>query len=395
MSNISYPQVFLKPHEHRRIKDGHLWAFSNEIANIEGDPSPGGLIELRDSRQAFLGIGYYNAHSLITVRLLTREKEEIDHSFFSRRIREALVYRQRVLPGAQAFRLLFGESDGLPGLVVDCYRDQLVLQCFSLGIENLLSPICEALIDILSPKLIYERNDIPLRHLEGLPQRKGLLRGAPVEPLTISLNGLSVVVDIQNGQKTGLFLDQAQNHSAVASYSKGRKVLDCFSYQGGFAFACAKAGATSVMAVDESKPALEIADNNSDRNGLQDIIEWFQADAFEVLRDQVQRREQFDLIILDPPSFAKSKSDLPQARKALREINIQAMKLLSRSGILATCTCSHHISDEDFLVLLRSASGDADRSFRILEWRAQSPDHPILLSMPETHYLKCVILEVA
>jgi len=385
----------LKPHEHRRIKDGHLWAFSNEIARIEGDPTPGGLVELRDNRQGFLGIGYYNAHSLIAVRLLTREKEEIDRSFFSRRIREALVYRQRVLSGAQALRLLFGESDGLPGLVVDCYRDQLVLQGFSLGIENLLSPICDALIEILSPRLIYERNDIPMRHLEGLPQRKGLIRGAPVEPLTLSLNGLAIAVDIQNGQKTGLFLDQVQNQKAVADYAQDRNVLDCFCYQGGFALTCARAGASHVMAVDESKPALEVADRNSERNGLQDKIEWYRADVFEVLRDQVQRREKFDLVILDPPSFAKSKADLPNARKAMKEINSLAMKLLAEGGILASFICSHHISGEDFLALLRSASGDAGRSFRILEWRTQSPDHPILLAMPETHYLKCAILEVA
>jgi len=389
------PKVSLKPQEHRRIKNGHLWVFSNEIARIEGDPPPGGLVELRDSRQAFLGIGYYNAHSLVAVRLLTREREEIDGNFFARRIREAFSYRQRVLPGAQSYRLLFGESDGFPGLVVDSYQDRLVIQCFSLGIENLIAPVCDALTEILSPKLIYERNDIPLRHLEGLPQRKGLLRGAPVEPLTIPINGLSISVDIQNGQKTGLFLDQVLNQKAAAAYAKDRKVLDCFCYQGGFALACAKAGATHVMAVDESKPALEVADRNSERNDLQDKIEWYQADVFKVLRDQVQRHEKFGLIILDPPSFARSKADLPNARKALKEINSLAMRLLSPGGVLVTCTCSHHVSSEDFLVLLSSASGNTGRSFRILESRTQSPDHPILLSMPETHYLKCVILEVS
>ncbi len=311
-----------------------------------------------------------------------------------RRIREAFAFRLRVLPAASTYRLLFGESDGLPGLVVDCYQGRLVLQCFSLGIENLISPICDALTEILSPQLIYERNDILLRHLEGLPQRKGLLRGSPIEPLTVSLNGLSLAVDIENGQKTGLFLDQAQNQRAVAAHAKDRKVLDCFCYQGGFALACAKAGASHVMAVDESRPALELADRNAERNGLEDKIEWYRADAFEVLRDQVQRRERFDLIILDPPSFAKSRADLPTARKALKEINAQAMKLLSKGGILATCTCSHHVTDEDFSTLLRAASGNAGRSFRILEWRTQAPDHPILLAMPETHYLKCAILEV-
>jgi 23S rRNA (cytosine1962-C5)-methyltransferase len=222
-----------------------------------------------------------------------------------------------------------------------------------------------------------------------------LLRGLPVEPLIISLNGLSLAVNIENGQKTGLFLDQVLNQKAAAAYAKDRKVLDCFCYQGGFALACAKAGASQVIAVDESKQALELADQNSERNGLQDCIEWYQADAFKVLRDQVQRHDKFDLIILDPPSFARSKADLPNARKALKEINSLAMKLLSKGGVLLTCTCSHHVSSEDFLALLSSASGNTGRSFRILEWRTQSPDHPILLSMPETHYLKCVILEVA
>ena len=264
------PKVTLKPREHRRINNGHLWVFSNEIARIEGDPSPGGLVELRDSRQAFLGIGYYNSHSLVAVRLLTREREEIDANFFARRIREAFAYRQRVLPGAQSYRLLFGESDGLPGLVVDSYQDRLVLQCFSLGIENLIAPVCDALTDILSPKLVFERNDIPLRLLEGLPQHKGLLRGLPVEPFIISLNGLSLAVNIENGQKTGLFLDQVLNQKAAAAYAKDRKVLDCFCYQGGFSLACAKAGASQVIAVDESKQALELADQNSERNGLQD-----------------------------------------------------------------------------------------------------------------------------
>lgn len=341
-----------------------------------------------------MGIGYYNAHSLIAVRLLTREREEIDRAFFVRRIREALAYRRRILPTAQAFRLLFGESDGLPGLVVDCYQDRLVLQSFSLGIDNLLSPICDALMETLSPKLIYERNDIPLRLLEGLSQRKGLLRGGPIEPLTVSLSGLSLAVDIQDGQKTGLFLDQVQNYVAVSAYAKDRKVLDGFCYQGGFSLACAKAGATRVMAVDESRPALEVSDRNGQHNGLEDKIDWFQADVFEVLRDQVQRKEVFDLVILDPPSFARSKADLTKAGKALKEINVQAMKLLSPAGLLATCTCSHHITGGDFLTLLRSAAGNAGRSFRILEWRTQSPDHPVLLAMPETHYLKCAILEV-
>jgi 23S rRNA (cytosine1962-C5)-methyltransferase len=209
------------------------------------------------------------------------------------------------------------------------------------------------------------------------------------------LNGLSLAVNIENGQKTGLFLDQVLNQKAAAAYAKDRKVLDCFCYQGGFSLACAKAGASQVIAVDESKQALELADQNSERNGLQDRIEWYQADAFKVLRDQVQRHEKFDLIILDPPSFARSKADLPNARKALKEINASAMKLLSKGGVLVTCTCSHHVSCEDFLALLSSASGNSGRTFRILESRTQSPDHPILLSMPETHYLKCVILEVA
>jgi 23S rRNA (cytosine1962-C5)-methyltransferase len=385
--------ITLKKNEDRRINNGHLWAFSNEILAISGDPLAGDIVELRASAGALLGIGFYNPHSLIAVRLLTRRDEEIDFGFFSGRIQSALSLRRKLFPNSETFRLIHGESDFLPGLVVDKYNDQIVVQTFSYGMDKRLTLICDVLEALFHPRAIVERDDLPVRSLEGLEQRKGVARGEAA-PAVIAEHGIRYTVDLLEGQKTGFFLDQRENRRVIRRYSKGMRVLDCFCNEGGFALNAAYADASEVTGIDVSGQAIQHAIENSSLNNLGGKTSFVPRDCFEYMEEAARRGEKFGLIILDPPSFAKSKKSVSRAKKGYKELHSYAYRLLGPGGILATASCSHHVFEETFLDIIHESARAAGRSISILEWHGASPDHPVLPGMPETRYLKFAIVAV-
>jgi len=384
-------QLTLKRNEEHRIAGGHLWVFSNEIQSIDGQPQSGDVVRILDSRGKDLGIAFYNPHSLIAARLLATSEEEIGTGFFSTRIASALALRRTLFPGSETFRLVHGESDFLPGLVIDKYEDACVLQTFSAGMERRLPEICDALSSLLHPRGIVERNESPLRSLEGLELRKGILRGS-VETVSFIEEGIKYAVDLLEGQKTGFFLDQRENRRAIRRYARGSAVLDCFSNDGGFSLNSAAGGAVSVLGVDASESAVMRASANAATNGLD--AEFVCRDAFEFLRHLTAGEQRFGLIILDPPSFAKSKKSLAKAKRGYKELHTLALKLLSPGGILATASCSHHIFEETFLEIVQSSAQSAHRQVKLLEWRGAAPDHPVLPGMPETRYLKMGIFQI-
>jgi len=385
--------VTLKKNEDRRINNGHLWAFSNEIQGVAGEPAAGDIVELRNHSGKSLGIGFYHPHSLIAVRLLSRREEEIDFQFFRGRIQSALDLRRKLFPASETFRLIHGEGDFLPGLIVDKYDDCLAIQVFSFGMDKRLTLICDVLESLLHPRAIVERNDVPLRSLEGLEQRKGVLRGS-LSPVTVTEHGLKYAVELLEGQKTGQFLDQRENRKAIRRYAKEGRVLDCFCNDGGFALNAASGGASEVTGIDTSEPAIRRASNNATLNGLAAKAKFHAADGFEYLEGAIQRKEKFDLIILDPPSFAKSKKTVVKAKRGYRELHTSAYRLLNEGGILATASCSHHIYEDTFLEIIQESARAAGRTISLLEWRGASPDHPVLPGMTETRYLKFAVLSV-
>jgi 23S rRNA (cytosine1962-C5)-methyltransferase len=386
--------VTLKKNEDHRIINGHLWAFSNEIQKIDGELHAGDIIELRNHAGKFLGIGFYNPHSLIAVRLLSRQENvEIDFQFFRKRFETALVLRKKLYPSSDTFRLIHGESDFLPGLIVDKYDDYLSIQAFSAGMERRMTLICDVLESLLHPKGIVERNEQPIRTLEGLEQRKGVLRGT-IAPVTINENGVKFTVDILEGQKTGFFLDQHENRNAIHKYAKDAQVLDCFCNEGGFALHAAVAGASHVTAVDISEPTITQARKNADLNNVASQTEFIVQDAFEYLKAAVEKKQTFDVVILDPPSFAKNKKAIVRARRGYKDIHMYALQLLKPGGILATASCSHHIYEETFLEIVNTSARATGRNINLLEWHGAAPDHPVLPAMPETRYLKFGVFHV-
>ena len=385
--------VTLKKNEDLRITRGHLWAFSNEIKAIDGDPQAGDLVTLRNFAGRFLGIGTYNPHSLIAVRLLSREEEEIDFQFFQKRIASALELRKKIFPASDSFRLIHGEGDFLPGLIVDKYNEYLSIQTLSAGMEKRLTLICDVLESLLHPRGIVERNEIAVRQLEGLELRRGAIRGSAGTP-TISEYGIRYSVDLLEGQKTGFFLDQRENRKSIRRYSKGARMLDCFCNDGGFALHAAFADAAEVTGVDVSGTSIERAGSNAASNGLGEHVRFTEADAFEYLKSSVEEHQQFDLVNLDPPSFTKNRKSVLAAKRGYKEIHLNALRLLKPGGILATSSCSHHITEETFLDIIGECSRLAGRDLHLLEWRGASPDHPVLPSMPETRYLKFGIFHV-
>lgn len=387
----SIPIVHLRKNSERRLDIGHLWVFSNEVADVTGNPSAGDPVEVRSQTGRFLGLADYNPHSLIACRIITRSHTPPDVPFLTRKTHAAWELRKRLFPGEDSYRLIFGESDLLPGLVVDKYADVLVLQTLTAGMEKRKEEIVQALETVLHPSAIFERNDSPLRALEGFPQTSGVLRGALPETLTITQSGLKFEIDVAEGQKTGFFLDQRENRLALAPYVQGARVLDCFSYTGAFSLFAASLGAASVRGIDISEKAIEGARRNAELNGFAERCRFETGDVFKTLRES---RDQYDLIILDPPSFTRNKSQLPDARRGYQNLNAMAMRMLSPSGILVTCSCSHHLEEEDFRGVLARAGREARRTLRLLEFRSQSRDHPVLLAMRETRYLKCAIIEV-
>jgi 23S rRNA (cytosine1962-C5)-methyltransferase len=385
--------ITLKKHEDRRLTDGHLWVFSNEIAEITGEPAAADIVRVRIHGGKPLGSGFYNPHSLIACRILTTLDEEIDFEFFRRRISAALGLRRKLYHSAETFRIVHGESDYLPGLVIDKYNEYVTVQTFSAGMDTRLTLICDVLDSVLKPAGIVERNESPLRLLEGLELRKGVLRGS-VAPTTVAEHGIKFLVDPAQGQKTGFFLDQRENRKAFRRYAKDADVLDCFCNEGGFALNAAAAGAKSVTGVDVSAGTVERAAANAALNGLAASVNFVEMDAFDFLKEAAASGKSWDAINLDPPSFAKNRKSVPAAKKGYAGINAAAMRLLRPGGILATSSCSHHIQDDTFLEILKRAAKDAGKRVSLLEWRGAAPDHPVHPSMPETRYLKFAVLSV-
>ncbi len=386
--------ITLKKHEDKRVLGGHLWVFSNEIASVDGAPQAGDIVLLRAHGGRPIGRGFYHPNSLIAFRLLSQADQEIDFAFFQDRIGRALELRERLFPGAKAFRLVHGESDLLPGLVIDKYHHYLTVQTFSAGMDKRLTLLCDVLDSLLKPKGIVERNESGTRELEGLEPRKAVVRGN-VGPATFEEHGLTYTVDLLEGQKTGFFLDQRENRFALRRYcSGGARVLDCFSNDGGFALNAAAGGADAVVAVDSSAGATERVMANAAQNKLRGVTAQT-ADAFDWLKAAGARGERFDVINLDPPSFAKNRKSVPTAKIGYRELHDLALALLNPGGYLATASCSHHIDEETYLEIVQRAARAAGRTAQLLEWRGASPDHPVLPAMPETRYLKFGVFRIA
>lgn len=368
--------------------------FSNELAISPKNFLPGSLVELVDKKGTFLGIGYVNPNSLISVRILTREKEEIDESFFKRRLTEALEYRKRFIKDTNSFRAVYSEGDLLPGLIADKYDECLSIQFLTLGMDSRQDLIIKVLDEIFSPSVIVVRNDSSARLLEGLTLEKKIVKGNLDKLPVMRDEGLMFEIDPMSGQKTGFFLDQRENRKAFAKLINGKGAgLDLFSYTGAWAIHVASKGA-HVIGVDDSADAIKQAERNASLNNLSERCAFKKANAFDFVKAEASAKKTYDFVSLDPPAFVKSKARIKEAIKGYREINSLAMRVLKKGGLLATCSCSYHIDKAAFFDILRGAGRDAGRLFRVIETRSQAKDHPALLSMPETEYLKCVIMEV-
>ncbi|MFM1561963.1 MAG: class I SAM-dependent rRNA methyltransferase [Roseibacillus sp.] len=375
------PGLVIKPRS--RIFHGHDWVYSSEVKKSFGDPQPGDVISLKDFKDKPLGSAIYNPHSQIVARRFSRRKQELDQEFFLRRLKLALALRERLPVDPELCRLASSESDGLPGVIVDRYHGHLVLQTLTLAMDQRIELIANALRELLDPQTIVLRNDSPMRKAEGLEPAISLLHGSDPDPIQVETGGLRFEVALLSGQKTGLYLDQLDAYSRVAALAGGKRVLDCFSNQGGFGLACAQAGAASVTCVDISAEAIAAVNTNASLNNLE--INTVEANAFDFLR---ACEDNYDLIILDPPSFTRSKKALGDAMRGYKEIHLRALKLLDHDGYLTTFSCSHHVTRELFLSNVRDAAVDARRTLRLVESHAQRSDHPILPTIPETEYLK-------
>jgi len=382
--------IVVKPRA--RILHGHDWVFSSEVLKVFGKPADGDVISLKDGRDHLIGSAIYNSKSQIVARRFSRRKQDLDLDFFNRRIAQAAEYRARRGVDPKLCRVVWSESDGLPGVIIDRYGDYLVLQTLTLGMDSRKDLIMNAIVDLFGDVTIVERNDVAVRRAEGLDLRSGVLRGDACPPVEIVIGGLKFEVDLLHAQKTGFYLDQKQNYETVAQYAKGRRVLDCFTNQGAFALACARAGAAEVTGVEEYSANIAAAKRNAARNNLE--VKWMEQDVFQFLRAAEKRQWQYDLIVLDPPSFTKTKSGLRDAMRGYRELHVRAFKLLSRDGVLATFSCSHHVSENAFGQMITDALVDARRSARRLCRFEQAPDHPVVPTLPETEYFKGVLLEM-
>ncbi|WP_019636295.1 class I SAM-dependent rRNA methyltransferase [Paenibacillus fonticola] len=450
------PSVILQRGRRKRLEQGHPWIYNNEIEKIEGEPEPGSLVSVLDWRGKFLAAGYYNPASQITVRVVSYEPlQAMDTAFFIRRFEQCLAHRRRFVQD-NAYRLVYGEADFLPGLIVDRFGDIVVVQLLTLGMDRCRSSIVEALVSVLEPTGIYERSDVSVRELEGLEEVKGPLYGSPPQHVTVTENGLLIKVDIWQGQKTGYFFDQRENRASIEPlmggwgersgislqqlpsedggfrtvpvnrkgkevtfpYWDGATVLECFSHTGSFTLHACKYGAKKVTCLDISEHAIESARENVRLNGFEDRVEFVVADAFDYLRSQVkglnERRERaadhakvdtslpmtagggrtWDVVILDPPAFAKTKGAVKGACRGYKDINLHGLKLVNEGGYLVTASCSYHMKPELFLQTIQDAAVDAGKILRLVEWRAAGKDHPQILGVNEGHYLKFAIFEV-
>lgn len=376
-----------------RIANGHPWIFGNEIEKINGNPKGGDIVDVLYADGSFAGRGYINPQSQITVRLLTRKKEDINDDFFIRRIREAWQYRQKI-GYTENCRLVFGEADYMPALIIDKFNDYFVLQTVSLGMDVWKPSIVKALETIFKPKGIYERNDVPVRELEGLPQQKGFLSAPFDTTIVINENGLKFNVDIENGQKTGYFLDQQDNRRAIKNIVKGADVLGAFTYTGTFEIHAAYYGAKSVLGIDISANAVAQANQNAKLNGLENIVHFEAINAFDVLKVWAKEGRQYDVVMLDPPAFTKSRENIQKAITGYKEINLRGMKLIKNGGFLVTSSCTNLVNPEMFLQTIEMAAKDARKKIRQVTFQAQASDHPIIWGMENTNYLKFLIVEV-
>jgi len=389
ISLASVTTVTIKKAGAERVRARHAWVYRGDLTD-DGGANGGEVVRVIDQRGRSQGCALFSSRSQISLRFVSFYRE-IDEHLWLRRLRSAAELRARVVNDTTAYRLVFGESDLLPSLIIDRYGDCFVIQTLSQGMENLKSRWVELLASEYSPRAIVERNESRVRDLEGLPRHSGVLYGEEPGTIEIKMNGLAFEIDLLRGQKTGAFLDQRENYVAAASYATGR-ALDCFTFQGGFALHMAKRCA-SVIAVDVSAPALEQAGRNASINGIGNI-EFREANVFDCLRDMDDNGERFDSIVLDPPAFAKNQASVAGALRGYKEINLRALKLLNPGGTLITSTCSYHVNEEMFLNILAGAAADAGRSVQIVEKRMQARDHPVLVSMPETYYLKCLIARI-
>ena len=376
-----------------RILHGHDWVFSSEVLKAFGNPADGDVISLKDGRDRLIGSAIYNSKSQIVARRFSRQRQDLDLNFFKRRIAQASEYRDRRNVDPKLRRIVWSESDGLSGVVIDRYEDYFVLQTLTLAMDLRKNLIVKAIVDLFGDATIIERNDSAVRKAEGLELITGVLEGsAPSGPITVEIGTLKFDVDLLQAQKTGFYLDQAPNYSVVANYAAGRRVLDCFANQGAFALTCLKAGATDVAAVEENSDNVAAGKRNAERNELK--MRWIEQDVFAFLRGAEKAEAEYDLIILDPPSFTKTKSGLRDALRGYRELHVRAFKLLSKNGLLATFSCSHHVSETAFAQTITDALVDARRSARKLRRFEQALDHPVLPTIPETEYFKGLLLEM-
>lgn len=373
---------------------GYLWIFAGHLAGVDGEPEPGDIVDVCAHSGRLIGRGWFNPRSKIRVRLLTHGTEPLDEHFWTRRIRSARALRERVVSDTNAYRLIHGESDLLPGLIVDRYGEVLVMQILAFGMERRKEQLADLLMKETGAAAVYLRNDAHARSLEGLPEERGFLRGGGATMIEIVEGRARFWVDIERGQKTGWYCDQRENRLAVAPLAAGAAVLEAFCHTGAFGIQAALHGAASVLGLDASGEAVAQAREHAARNQVEGRCEYREADAFEALRRLERAGERFDLAILDPPSFARTKQAVPQALAGYKQLNLRALRLLRPEGWLVSCSCSHHVSEESFWTMLQEAARDAGRRLRLIERRSQARDHPVLAAMPETRYLKCFILQV-
>ncbi len=374
-----------------RVASGHPWIFASDVTDRDG-AEPGAAVKVTDGRGRALGTAHYSSSSQISLRMLSRQVMPVGREFYAERLRAAQGHRQRVVADTDAYRVAHAEGDLLPGLIVDRYADYLVMQTLDQGMDADKAEIAAALAEMFTPRGIVARNDAAVRIKEQLPLESAVLLGDVPETVTVRVNGLTLCADLLRGQKTGIFLDQRENYLAAARYAGGGSALDCFTSTGGFALHLA-GRCDSVEGADSSAAALATARANAQANGIGNV-EFREADAFDLLAGYASARRSFSLVVLDPPAFAKSRQSVEAAARGYKEINLRALRLLRPGGILVTCSCSHHMSEAMLLEVVAEASLDANRTLRVLERRTQAQDHPILLTVPETHYLKCLIVEV-
>lgn len=394
MEGQNLPVVHVINGRQKKLLQGHPWVYGNEIERVEGEPEDGGLVAVQDFRGRYMGTGFYNSRSLITVRLLTHRQEEIDDTLIASRVHAACDYRRFVMrrPGTDACRLIYGEADRLPGVICDRFGGVIVLQVLALGMERYTKTIAGALMDAEHPDCLLLQNDDAIRRKEGMECFTKVLYGSLPEETVIHENGIRLAVDVMGGQKTGYFLDQKDNHLFVRQFCRDARVLDCFSYIGGFALNAAAAGAKSVTAVDISEAAVALIEKNAALNDAH--IDTVCANCFDYLRAQVKEKRQYDVVILDPPAFTKAHANMANACRGYKEIALSAMRLLPAGGVLATHSCSYHMPEDVFVNTVLSAAQDLHRQVRIITLRRQDIDHPVLAGYPESHYLKSLWLQM-